>query len=55
MRDAVREKHRKVHDMHQDALETKMSTEELDMVMIEFSISHSMQLKIISKLETKTN
>ena len=39
MRDHVTWKHREVHDVNQDAVDTEVSTEEFDVVRSFFSIS----------------
>ena len=37
MRDAVREEHREIHDMHQDAEDTEVSTEDFDTLISAFN------------------
>ena len=54
-KDAVREKHREVHNTSQDTEEVEMSTEEFDMVRSKVFNFQSVWSEIISKLRTKTN
>ena len=55
MRDAVREKHREVCDMCQDAAEVEVSTEEFDMVLSQVFNFHSVQSILSANMKTKTN
>ena len=50
-RDGNREKHRPVHDMHQDAEETEV-TKKFDVVRLKIFNFHKIRLVIITKLNT---
>ena len=55
IRNTIRENHREVHDMHQDAEDKEVSTEEYGMIKSKVFYYHSVQYIIIAKIKTKTS